>query len=163
DPDAVALLGGAQRGDAAAEPRADDRHVVVEARHEASSFRTVLGGHLTSITVSPRASCVASGDPGVGACRAARGPRGRGSAARCPRRPRGSRGRDPRPRTSPWRAVMNEPEEPEMSPTVSMPSLETLRVTADGGVLVADIDAPPMNLLGPELVRDLVSLIQAAE
>ena len=33
----------------------------------------------------------------------------------------------------------------------------------DGSVLFAEILAPPMNLLGPELVRDLVSLIQRAE
>jgi enoyl-CoA hydratase/carnithine racemase len=41
--------------------------------------------------------------------------------------------------------------------------MQTLGVRCDGGVLFADIAAPPMNLLGPELVRDLVSLIQAAE
>jgi enoyl-CoA hydratase/carnithine racemase len=40
---------------------------------------------------------------------------------------------------------------------------ETLKVDRDDAVLFADIDAPPMNLLGPELVRDLVSLISAAE
>jgi enoyl-CoA hydratase/carnithine racemase len=40
---------------------------------------------------------------------------------------------------------------------------ETLRVRKEGAVLFADIVAPPMNLLGPELVRDLVSLIQQAE
>ncbi len=40
---------------------------------------------------------------------------------------------------------------------------ETLVVRREGGVLFAEILAPPMNLLGPELVRDLVSLIQAAE
>jgi enoyl-CoA hydratase/carnithine racemase len=40
---------------------------------------------------------------------------------------------------------------------------ETLNVRADGAVLFAEISAPPMNLLGPELVRDLVSLIQRAE
>ena len=40
---------------------------------------------------------------------------------------------------------------------------ETLTVRAEGGVLFAEIEAPPMNLLGPELVRDLVSLIQQAE
>jgi hypothetical protein len=34
--DPVALLRGAERGDAPAEPRADDQHVVVEARHELS-------------------------------------------------------------------------------------------------------------------------------
>ena len=42
-------------------------------------------------------------------------------------------------------------------------SLETISVEEDGAVLFAQIDAPPMNLLGPELVRDLVSLIQRAE
>jgi enoyl-CoA hydratase/carnithine racemase len=40
---------------------------------------------------------------------------------------------------------------------------ETLAVRKEGAVLFADIAAPPMNLLGPELVRDLVSLIQRAE
>jgi enoyl-CoA hydratase/carnithine racemase len=40
---------------------------------------------------------------------------------------------------------------------------ETLTVRREGAVLFADIAAPPMNLLGPELVRDLVSLIQQAE
>jgi enoyl-CoA hydratase/carnithine racemase len=42
-------------------------------------------------------------------------------------------------------------------------TFETLRVQIDRGVVFADIAAPPMNLLGPELVRDLVSLIQRAE
>lgn len=41
--------------------------------------------------------------------------------------------------------------------------LETLIVRKEGPVLFADIAAPPMNLLGPELVRDLVALIQDAE
>jgi enoyl-CoA hydratase/carnithine racemase len=40
---------------------------------------------------------------------------------------------------------------------------ETLKVSQQDAVLFADIAAPPMNLLGPELVRDLVSLIQQAE
>lgn len=40
---------------------------------------------------------------------------------------------------------------------------ETLAVRKEGAVLFAEILAPPMNLLGPELVRDLVSLIQRAE
>ena len=40
---------------------------------------------------------------------------------------------------------------------------ETLAVRDEGAVLFADLAAPPMNLLGPELVRDLVSLIEAAE
>jgi enoyl-CoA hydratase/carnithine racemase len=42
-------------------------------------------------------------------------------------------------------------------------ALETLTVRSEGPVLFAEIAAPPMNLLGPELVRDLVSLIQRAE
>jgi enoyl-CoA hydratase/carnithine racemase len=41
--------------------------------------------------------------------------------------------------------------------------LETLTVGAEGAVLFVEIAAPPMNLLGPELVRDLVSVIQLAE
>jgi enoyl-CoA hydratase/carnithine racemase len=40
---------------------------------------------------------------------------------------------------------------------------ETLTVEKEGAVLFASIAAPPMNLLGPALVRDLVSLIQQAE
>jgi enoyl-CoA hydratase/carnithine racemase len=42
-------------------------------------------------------------------------------------------------------------------------TLETLNVSRDGAVLFAAISAPPMNLLGPALVRDLVTLIQQAE
>jgi enoyl-CoA hydratase/carnithine racemase len=42
-------------------------------------------------------------------------------------------------------------------------AFETLAVRAEGAVLFAAILAPPMNLLGPELVRDMVSLIQQAE
>ena len=41
--------------------------------------------------------------------------------------------------------------------------LETLIVRRQGTVLFIKISAPPMNLLGPELVRDLVTLIQRAE
>src|SRR5262245_4071489 len=40
---------------------------------------------------------------------------------------------------------------------------ETIRVRTKGAVAFADISAPPMNRLGTELVRDLVSLIQQAE
>jgi enoyl-CoA hydratase/carnithine racemase len=42
-------------------------------------------------------------------------------------------------------------------------AFETLIVRQEGGVLFVEIASPPMNLLGPELVRDLVSLIQHAE
>jgi enoyl-CoA hydratase/carnithine racemase len=42
-------------------------------------------------------------------------------------------------------------------------TFDTITVQVDGLVLLAEILAPPMNLLGPELVRDLVSLIQRAE
>jgi enoyl-CoA hydratase/carnithine racemase len=40
---------------------------------------------------------------------------------------------------------------------------ETLKVQKEGAILFVEIDAPPMNLMGPELVGDLVSLIQQAE
>ncbi len=40
---------------------------------------------------------------------------------------------------------------------------ETLKIRNEGAVLFVEIDAPPMNLMGPELVHDLVSLIQQAE
>ena len=40
---------------------------------------------------------------------------------------------------------------------------ETLTVQREGAVLFVNMAAPPMNLLGPTLVRDLVSLIQQAE
>src|SRR5262249_37813496 len=46
--------------------------------------------------------------------------------------------------------------------TISM-TFETINVTGEGAVLFAEIAAPPMNLLGRELVRDLVSLIQQVE
>src|SRR5262245_42404601 len=42
-------------------------------------------------------------------------------------------------------------------------TFETLNVRKEETVLFAAITAPPMNLLGPELVRDLVSLIQQSE
>ena len=41
--------------------------------------------------------------------------------------------------------------------------LETLQVRREGAVLFVAIAAPAMNLLGTELIRDLVSLIQRAE
>ena len=42
-------------------------------------------------------------------------------------------------------------------------TFETLKVRQEGAVLFVEIAAPPMNLLGTEMVRDLVSLIQQAE
>ena len=54
-------------------------------------------------------------------------------------------------------------EMPDRRSDSGVNDLETLRVIREGGVLFAEISAPPMNLLGPELVRDLVSLIQYAE
>jgi enoyl-CoA hydratase/carnithine racemase len=42
-------------------------------------------------------------------------------------------------------------------------TFETINVQAEGSVLFVAIAAPPMNLLGPELVRDLVDLIKQAE
>ena len=52
---------------------------------------------------------------------------------------------------------------PTRTPTEDHPVYETIAVRREAAVLFADIKAPPMNLLGPELVRDLVSLIQRAE
>ncbi|MEU6389218.1 enoyl-CoA hydratase/isomerase family protein [Streptomyces sp. NPDC046939] len=40
-----------------------------------------------------------------------------------------------------------------------MASYETFRVRPDGGVLSVTFDAPPINLTGPEFVRDLVTLL----
>jgi enoyl-CoA hydratase/carnithine racemase len=42
-------------------------------------------------------------------------------------------------------------------------AFETLIVRPEGAVLFVQIASPPMNLLGPELVRDLVYLIRHAE
>ena len=42
-------------------------------------------------------------------------------------------------------------------------TFDTLAVRNEGSVLFAAIQAPPMNLIGPQMVRDLVSLIQHAE
>ena len=41
--------------------------------------------------------------------------------------------------------------------------LDTLKIHREGAVLFVEISAPPMNLQGPELIRDFVSLIQRAE
>jgi enoyl-CoA hydratase/carnithine racemase len=42
-------------------------------------------------------------------------------------------------------------------------TFEKLNIRQEAGVLFAEIAAPPMNLMGPELIRDLVSLMQQAE
>src|SRR5438128_3733444 len=42
-------------------------------------------------------------------------------------------------------------------------SFQTLTLRYEAAVLLVEISSPPMNLLGPELVRDLVCLIQHAE
>jgi enoyl-CoA hydratase/carnithine racemase len=45
-----------------------------------------------------------------------------------------------------------------------MTTYQTLRVRpTDPGVLTVAIDAPPLNLVGPELVRDLVTLLRELE
>ena len=103
DADPVALLRGTERGDASTEPRADDHHVVVEARHHPR--RLVLQG--------PR--CVAPGNTLNSSRGVPRGlavdqplvrlavPRAPGPRA-VPRRSRGGRrpsARRPRPRGSP--------------------------------------------------------------
>jgi enoyl-CoA hydratase/carnithine racemase len=57
---------------------------------------------------------------------------------------------------------MTDTDSSAAQPSPSM-AFETLGMRREGAVLFAEIKAPPMNLLGPELVRDLVSLIQRAE
>jgi len=42
-------------------------------------------------------------------------------------------------------------------------TLETIGVRQEQGVVFASLQAPPMNLIGPELVRDLVALIERSE
>ena len=46
---------------------------------------------------------------------------------------------------------------------IRQPGFETISAHKEGEVMFATLAAPPMNLLGPELVRDLVSLLQQAE
>jgi enoyl-CoA hydratase/carnithine racemase len=46
---------------------------------------------------------------------------------------------------------------------VSTAALDTLTARREGAVLFVEIMAPPMNLLGPELVRDLVAVLERAE
>jgi enoyl-CoA hydratase/carnithine racemase len=42
-------------------------------------------------------------------------------------------------------------------------TFETLAIRQEGAAVFVEIAAPPMNLFGPELARDLGSLIQQAE
>ena len=64
----------------------------------------------------------------------------------------------------PTRGRLRAPTTGSEAVVTSRPAaLETLAVRQDGAVVFAEISAPPMNLLGPELVRDLVSLMQRAE
>src|SRR6185437_2817605 len=63
--------------------------------------------------------------------------------------------------TSAWPSVEARPGAEESTMTQSY---RTLRVDrSDQGVLSVVIDAPPMNLIGPELVRDLVALLSQVE
>jgi hypothetical protein len=41
--------------------------------------------------------------------------------------------------------------------------LETIRTSVDSGVLFATFNTPPINLIGPELVRDLIDLMDRLE
>src|SRR5215831_13466409 len=65
-------------------------------------------------------------------------------------------------RRSPMGAASLLPRQLNAAPAGD-PHFETLKMHREGAVLFVDIAAPPMNLLGPALVRDLVSLIQQAE
>jgi enoyl-CoA hydratase/carnithine racemase len=61
--------------------------------------------------------------------------------------------------------LLNAQTKPEFQEVPEKDSMvfETLNVSREGHVLFVELLAPPMNLLGPDLVRDLVSLIQRAE
>src|SRR6516165_8272928 len=61
------------------------------------------------------------------------------------------------------RPLATVPSGSAVAATASPATFETLKVRQESAVLFADIAAPPMNLLGPAMVRDLVSLIQQAE
>jgi hypothetical protein len=52
---------------------------------------------------------------------------------------------------------------PDNTAGLPFENLDTLILRMKGAVLFVEIAAPPMNLLGPELVRDLVTLIQRVE
>ena len=54
-------------------------------------------------------------------------------------------------------------ENRHMQSEVDSINFETLAVNKSAGVLFVKMKAPPMNLLGPELVGDLASLIKQAE
>src|ERR1700756_3927093 len=64
--------------------------------------------------------------------------------------------------STPWSAHWSNRKESVMSSSPEV-EYETITVNDEGAVLFAELLAPPMNLLGPELVRDLVSLIQRTE
>ncbi|MDR6376119.1 enoyl-CoA hydratase/carnithine racemase [Paraburkholderia caledonica] len=45
-----------------------------------------------------------------------------------------------------------------------MPSdFPTIKTRRDARVLFATFDSPPINLIGPQLVRDLISLLDSLE
>ncbi|MDR6632609.1 enoyl-CoA hydratase/carnithine racemase [Phyllobacterium sp. 1468] len=44
-----------------------------------------------------------------------------------------------------------------------MTEYQTLRTHSESGVLFAEIDSPPMNLIGPALIQDIVTLIPKLE
>jgi enoyl-CoA hydratase/carnithine racemase len=58
--------------------------------------------------------------------------------------------------------VTTRPNTP-VTTSAFLAAFETLTIRQEAGVLFVQIASPPMNLLGPELVRDLVSLIRHAE
>ena len=42
-------------------------------------------------------------------------------------------------------------------------NLKTIKTRVDSGVLFATLDGPPINMIGPDMVRDLISLLDALE
>src|SRR5690349_5392179 len=82
---------------------------------------------------------------------------GTGSGVRAPRFLAGRSQHQP---PAAGRSSLAGPQAQVVKELVMPQAYRTLRVTkTDEGVLSVVIDAPPMNLIGPELVRDLVTLI----
>jgi len=64
------------------------------------------------------------------------------------------------------RAVGQSNDEPhviEQNGTTMPSDFPTIKTRRDARVLFATFDSPPINLIGPQLVRDLISLLDSLE
>ena len=72
------------------------------------------------------------------------------------------RARSDRPDATPD-APNRLPNSPTNIESAMLETLKTLRLEAEDAVLFVTIDAAPMNLIGPELIADLVQLIEVLD